>query len=330
MAAVELEPVDRLDVTALVDNIADMLLPDVGPVRRWGLSGSAGPLPMVPSDVTVGGSTLGFLRAEHGYSAMIDVVRGGHTRRVLYDTGVSPYGLVDNLDRLDVSPDTFESIVLSHGHFDHVAGMHGLIERMSGRDVPVILHPDFWTRRRIVTPQKTVELPTPSRKAIEGAGFRIVEDRQPSLLLDGTLLITGEVPRRTSFETGMPPGHQAWQDGDWQHDPWVREDQALVAHVRGRGLVIVTGCGHAGIVNIVRWAKELTGVDEILLLTGGLHLREGPVLAASVEALAAEHPRFIVPAHCTSWLAHQALHAAMPEAYQPGSVGSRLELHADS
>jgi 7,8-dihydropterin-6-yl-methyl-4-(beta-D-ribofuranosyl)aminobenzene 5'-phosphate synthase len=117
---VALEPVDRVDVTTLVDNTADMLLPDVGPVRRWGLSGTSGPLPVAPSGAAVGGSTLDFLRAEHGYSALVDVYRGGRMHRVLYDTGVSPFGLVENLDRLGISPDTFQAIVLSHGHFDHL------------------------------------------------------------------------------------------------------------------------------------------------------------------------------------------------------------------
>jgi 7,8-dihydropterin-6-yl-methyl-4-(beta-D-ribofuranosyl)aminobenzene 5'-phosphate synthase len=271
---------------------------------------------------------LDFLRAEHGYSALVDVYRGGRMHRVLYDTGVSPFGLVENLDRLGISPDTFQAIVLSHGHFDHVAGMHGLIKRLAARNLPVLLHPDFWTRRRIASPDRFVDLPTPSRAAIEDAGFALIEDRQPSFLLGGMLLVTGEVPRRTAFETGLPPGHQAWVDGQWRHDPLVHEDQALVAHVRGRGLVIVTGCGHAGIVNIVRQAKRLTGVDQILLVTGGLHLRDDPALAATVTALTEERPQLIVPAHCTSWLAHHALYDAMPQAYRPNSVGSRFELKA--
>jgi 7,8-dihydropterin-6-yl-methyl-4-(beta-D-ribofuranosyl)aminobenzene 5'-phosphate synthase len=325
---VALEPVDRVDVTTLVDNTADMLLPDVGPVRRWGLSGTSGSLPVAPSGAAVGGSTLDFLRAEHGYSALVDVYRGGRMHRVLYDTGVSPFGLVENLDRLGISPDTFQAIVLSHGHFDHVAGMHGLIKRLAARNLPVLLHPDFWTRRRIASPDRFVDLPTPSRAAIEDAGFALIEDRQPSFLLGGMLLVTGEVPRRTAFETGLPPGHQAWVDGQWRHDPLVHEDQALVAHVRGRGLVIVTGCGHAGIVNIVRRAKRLTGVDQILLVTGGLHLRDDPALTPTVTALTEERPQLIVPAHCTSWLAHHALYDAMPQAYRPNSVGSRFELKA--
>ena len=316
MTLVALEPVDRVDVTTLVDNTADMLLPDVGPVRRWGLSGTSGSLPVAPSGAAVGGSTLDFLRAEHGYSALVHVYRGGRMHRVLYDTGVSPFGLVENLDRLGISPHTFEAIVLSHGHFDHVAGLHGLIKRIGGRKLPVLLHPDFWSRRRIASPDRFVDLPTPSRAAIEDAGFALIEDRQPSFLLGGVLLVTGEVPRTTAFETGLPPGHQAWVDGRWRHDPLVHEDQALVAHIRGRGLVVVTGCGHAGIVNIVRQAKRLTGVDQVHLVTGGLHLRDGPVLAATVAALTEERPQLVVPAHCTSWLAHHALYDAMPQAYR--------------
>jgi 7,8-dihydropterin-6-yl-methyl-4-(beta-D-ribofuranosyl)aminobenzene 5'-phosphate synthase len=325
---IALEPVDRVVVTTLVDNTADMLLPDVGPVRRWGLSGTGGPLPVAPSGVAVGRSTLDFLRAEHGYSALVDVYQGGRMHRVLYDAGVSPFGLVENLDRLGISPETFHAIVLSHGHFDHVAGLHGLIKRIGGRKLPVLLHPDFWSRRRIASPDRFVDLPTPSRAGIEDAGFDLIEDRQPSFLLGGALLVTGEVPRTTAFETGLPPGHQAWVDGQWRHDPLVHEDQALVAHVRGRGLVVITGCGHAGIVNIVRQAKRLTGVDQVYLVTGGLHLRDGPVLAETVAALTEERPQLVVPAHCTSWLAHHALYDAMPQAYQPNSVGSRFELRA--
>jgi 7,8-dihydropterin-6-yl-methyl-4-(beta-D-ribofuranosyl)aminobenzene 5'-phosphate synthase len=322
-----LEPVDRVEVTVLVDNTTDMLLPDAGPVRRWGLAGTAGPLPVVPSDVAVGGSTLDPLRAEHGYSALVDVQRGDRSHRVLYDTGISPDGLVGNLDRLGIEPDTFEAIVLSHGHVDHVGGLHGLIQRLTVRKLPVLLHPDFWSVRRIVTPDRVVDLPTPSRDAIEGAGFEIVAERRPSFLLDGTVLVTGEVPRTTPFETGMP-GHQAWRDGAWQPDPLVHEDQALVVHVRGRGLVIVTGCAHAGVVNIVRRAEQLTGVAEVALVTGGFHLRGGAVTTESVLALAAEKPELVVPAHCTSWQAHHALYDALPAAYRPSSVGCRIEVRA--
>jgi 7,8-dihydropterin-6-yl-methyl-4-(beta-D-ribofuranosyl)aminobenzene 5'-phosphate synthase len=171
-----------------------------------------------------------------------------------------------------------------------------------------------------------LELPTPSRAAIEGAGFAVVEDRQPSFLLDGLLLVTGEVDRTSDFETGMPAAHQAWRGGEWQADRLVHDDQAVVLRVRDRGLVVLTGCGHAGIVNIVRHAKRLTGVDRVYAVLGGFHLRDGPAVPRTVAALAAEAPAVVVPAHCTSWRAQHALAAGLPTAFTPNAVGSRFEL----
>jgi 7,8-dihydropterin-6-yl-methyl-4-(beta-D-ribofuranosyl)aminobenzene 5'-phosphate synthase len=328
MERIALEPVDGVAVTTLMDNASDVLLPDRGLVRRWGPFGTAGPMPVVPTKMAEGGMTLDVLRAEHGFSALVEVKVGGRTRRVLFDTGVTPDGLVANLDRLAIAPDTFEAIVLSHGHFDHVMGLDGLARRLGPRNVPLILHPDFWTRRRIVTPSGAWDLPAPSRSGVEGAGFAIVEDRQPSFLLDGVLLVTGEVDRTTAFETGMP-SHQAWRDGEWQPDPLIHDDQAVVLHVRGKGLVVLTGCGHAGIVNIVRHARNLTGVEQVYAVLGGLHL-SGPVFEAvipqAVAALADERIQVLVPGHCTGWTAQVALAAGLPDAFRPNAVGSRYEL----
>ena len=325
---ITLEPVDGVRVTTLVDNSSDILLPDEGLVRRWGPGGSAGPLPILPTELAVGGTTLDVLRAEHGFSALIEVQAGGRARRVLFDAGVTPDGLVANLDRLALSPDTFEAIVLSHGHFDHIMGLDGLAGRLGSRNLPVLLHPDFWARRRIAIPGREFELPVPSRKAIEGAGFTVIEDRRPSFLLDGSLLVTGEVARTTAFEKGMAV-HQRWVDGDWRPDPLIHDDQAAVLHVRDKGLVVLTGCGHAGIVNIVRHVKRVTGVDRIYAVIGGFHLSGRlfePIIPQTVAALAAESPHTVVPAHCTGWRAQVALAAELPEAFVPNAVGSRFEL----
>jgi 7,8-dihydropterin-6-yl-methyl-4-(beta-D-ribofuranosyl)aminobenzene 5'-phosphate synthase len=110
-----------------------------------------------------------------------------------------------------------------------------------------------------------------SKRALVNAGFEIVERREPSLLIDGSLLITGEVVRTTAFETGMP-FHEAHRDDRWEPDPLILDDQALIAHVRGVGLVVLTGCGHAGIVNIVRYAQRLTSVQKVHGIIGGFHL----------------------------------------------------------
>ena len=328
MQRIPLKPVDGVHVTTLIDNSCDVLLPDEGLVRRWGPIGTAGSIPVVPNDMAEGGKSADFLRAEHGFAAVVDLRADGRTRRVLFDTGVSPDGLVANLDRLAIAPDTFEAVVLSHGHFDHVMGLDGLAARMGPRRLPLLLHPDAWTRRRIALPTGAWDLPTPSRAGIEGAGFQIIEDRRPSFLLDGMLLVTGEVDRSTDFEKGFPT-HQAWRDDDWQPDPLIHDDQAVVLHVRDKGLVVLTGCGHAGIVNIVRHAKRLTGVDRVYAVLGGFHLTGGlfePIIPQTVAALAAEAPDVLVPAHCTGWKAQHALAGGLPAAFRPNSVGSRFEL----
>lgn len=325
MQQITLRPVDALHVTTLIDNASDLLLPDEGPAHRWGPSGSSGPLP-VPNGMAVGGRSVDYLRAEHGFSALVETKFDDRSHRVLYDAGSTPDGLIGNLDRLGLSPDTFEAIVFSHGHFDHVMGLDGIARRLGRTNLPLLVHPGFWSRRRLVLPSLGFEFPTPSRAAIEGVGFVVVEDRQPSLVLDDLLLVTGEIDRTTDFETGMPPSHETWCDGAWKTDQAVRDDQALVAHVRDKGLVVLTGCGHAGIVNIVRHVIRLTRIDRVHAVLGGFHLREGPAVAATVAALVSMQPNVVVPAHCTSGTAQQAMAVGLPEAYCPNALGTRFEL----
>jgi 7,8-dihydropterin-6-yl-methyl-4-(beta-D-ribofuranosyl)aminobenzene 5'-phosphate synthase len=222
--------------------------------------------------------------------------------------------------------------VLSHGHFDHAGGLAGLAGRRGVRALPMVVHPNAWTERRLAVPGRDPdELPTLSKRALAGEGYEVIERREPSLLVDGSVLITGEVDRTTDFERGMPPPHQAWTGTEWAHDPLVIDDQALVVHVRGRGLVVLTGCGHAGVVNIVRHAQRLTGVGELHALVGGLHLSGPafePVIGPTVDALTALAPSLVVPGHCTGWRAQHALAAALPQAWVQGSSGSTYRLVA--
>ena len=329
MEEIPLEPVGGVRITTLIDNAIDVLMPDQGFIKRWGPVGTSAPIPVIPAEVADGGKTVDFLRAEHGYSALIEIEKAGRTHRVLFDAGVTPDGLIGNLDRLSISPETFEAIVLSHGHYDHTMGMDGLIRRLGRSNLPVLIHPEFWTRRRTVSPGGgAFELPLISRSALEDVGFDIVEDVRPSFLLDGSLLTTGEVDRTTEFEKGMPI-HQALRGGDWEPDPLILDDQAAVLHVRDKGLVVLTGCGHAGIVNIVRYAKKLTGIDEVYAVIGGFHLTGGlfePIIPQTIAALVAESPAIVVPAHCTGWKAVHRLASELPDAFVPNSVGTRYEL----
>ena len=196
--------------------------------------------------------------------------------------------------------------------------------------MPVVIHPEFWARRRLAIPGgEPFELPTTSRRALEGAGFDIIENRQPSFLFDRSVLITGEIDRTTGFEHGFPI-HQAWRHGTWEPDPLILDDQALIARVAGKGLVILTGCGHAGIVNICRYARRLTGIDQIHAVIGGFHLSGPlfePVIADTIEAFEDLAPDVLVPAHCTGWKATHAIARKLPDAFIQNSVGTTLEAH---
>jgi len=322
---IPLIPVESVSITILVDNVADALIADSGPAKRQQPAASA----VVPARFLEGGRTRETLRAEHGFSALVTVRNGGRTRTLLFDTGVSPDGMVENARRLEVPLRDIETVVLSHGHFDHTTGLDGLATALGRSGLPLIIHPLFWLRRRLNIPgREPRELPSTSKSALRGAGFEIIEERQPSFLLDGAVLITGEVERTTPFERGFPV-HEAFQDGAWQPDPLILDDQAIIIHVAGKGLVVLTGCGHAGIVNIVRHAQALTGVEQVYAVIGGFHLTGPwfePIIGETCAALAAIGPRVIVPAHCTGWRAVHLLAAAFPEAFIQNSVGTRYDL----
>ena len=193
------------------------------------------------------------------------------------------------------------------------------------------MHPAVWTKRRIAIPGlQPLELPSLNQHALRAAGFDIIERQQPSLLFQRSALIIGEIDRVSSFEHGMP-FHEARSDDAWTPDPLIVDDQALVVQVRDHGLVVLTGCGHAGIVNIVRYARRLTGVTKVAAIIGGFHLGGPafePIIQPTVDALVELAPKIIIPAHCSGWRAAQALAAHLPDAFIPNSVGSRIELGA--
>lgn len=322
-AQIAIEPVDGVDVMTLIDNSSDLLLRSDERAKRRGF----GDGPRVEAPLMLDPHLPRYLVAEHGFSAMVTITTGRRTRRLMFDAGISVHGLAHNLDVLELKLADVEAIVMSHGHFDHVGGLNGLIKQAGTARLPMLVHPDFWLRRRISVPgQEPFELPTASRASLEGAGFEVVEGREPSLLLDGSALITGEVARATEFERGFPV-HEARRNDYWMPDPLILDDQALIVRVRDKGLVVLTGCGHSGIVNIVRHAQTLTGEQRVHAVIGGFHLG-GPLfepsIPATVATIAAMAPAAVVPAHCTGFAAVRAFAEAMPEALLLNAVGTRF------
>jgi 7,8-dihydropterin-6-yl-methyl-4-(beta-D-ribofuranosyl)aminobenzene 5'-phosphate synthase len=311
---VRLRAVDSLDVTILVDNSIDLLMAGSDRVKR---------APMVPD-----WSEREQLIAEHGYSALLTIRERGTTRHVLYDAGLGKDTLLHNMGVLGLAVKDLDAIVLSHGHADHHGGLLGMVQALGKRNLPLVLHPDAWRVRQANFGGGVVgNLPPPDRARLEAADVQLLEEKGPSLLVGDGVLVTGQVERTTEFETGFPV--QTWRnhDGRWEPDPWTWDDQPVVVHVKGKGLVVVSGCSHAGLINILRHARKVTGVDPIAGVIGGLHLTGKlfePVIAPTLAELGQIRPELIVPGHCTGWRATHEIAREMPQAYVPTSVGTTV------
>jgi 7,8-dihydropterin-6-yl-methyl-4-(beta-D-ribofuranosyl)aminobenzene 5'-phosphate synthase len=313
-----LEPVDEAEVLILVDNSIDIYLTGSEGVRRA----------PTPENVWYREEHL---RCEHGIAMLLTVKTPNGRASILYDAGMGRDTVLHNLDVLEIRPGDLRAIVLSHGHADHHGGLEGIVRRLGRPGLPLLLHPDAWMHRRIVFPTGVeVGLPPPSRADLDAEGVEVVEERGPSLILDGTVLITGQVERVTGFERGFP-FHQKMAGDGWEPDPWVWDDQAVVVHVRDRGLVVLSGCSHAGGVNVLRHVQHVTGVEKIHSFVGGLHLPGAllePIIEPTVAELARIAPEVIVPGHCSGWKAIHRIAATMPDAFVPSSTGTELRYRA--
>jgi 7,8-dihydropterin-6-yl-methyl-4-(beta-D-ribofuranosyl)aminobenzene 5'-phosphate synthase len=320
-ATVALQPVDAVDVTVLVDNFVDILIAGSEIARRA----------PVPRDFFA--QDREHLIAEHGYALLVEVEQQGRRHSLLYDAGLGRDTLLHNMDVLDISSRDLRAIVLSHGHADHHGGLEGIARRVGRLGMPLLLHPDARRERKFVLPTGAeIHLPPPSVADLEREGIDVVEERGPTLLIDGTALVSGQVERVTDFEKGLPP-QQARTEGGWEPDPWVWDDQGMVLHVRNQGLVVLSGCSHAGAINVIRHAQRLTGVDSVHAFVGGLHLSGSifeAIIPQTIEELVSIKPAVLVPGHCTGWRATQELARALPEAFIQTSVGTRFHFAADA
>jgi len=312
MGRLTLPEVDRVEILTVLDLSLDLLMAGSDTVRRVDVTGTLGE----------GRSTL---RAEHGFSSLVTAVQGDRKASFLFDTGLTKDSLLHNVDVLGVHPTDLHAIVLSHGHVDHVAGLMGLLSRTGRRRLPLILHPDAFLRRKITLPDgREILLPPPDRSGIEQEGVEILEERAASLLLGGLVLVTGQIARTTEFERGFP-GHYAEVEGRWEPDPLIHDDQAVVLNVRDKGLVVLSGCGHAGIINVLRHAMAVTGIGRVHAVLGGFHLTGRvfePLIAPTVAALQEMTPTLLVPSHCTGWKATHEIARTLPDAFVPNSVGT--------
>lgn len=334
---------DELTITIVVDNATDTLSSIAPGVPQ--LPELAHLLSQIPPsgqheghDCVVGFDHL--CVACHGFSALATAHRAERTATVLFDVG--PYGDVwlANAERLAVDLSSIDVLFLSHWHWDHSGGMTTVVEaiaaernRVGRAPLVVDVHPDRPDQRGVLTPLDIVTMwpPEPTIDDIEAAGATVVAHANVHAVSE-LFLASGDIPRQTRYETGLP-GHHSWRDGEVTLDPGIHDERFLAASVRGRGTTVFTACSHAGVVNVGLHARRLHPDQPIDLLLGGYHLvgttvedRIEPTVHDLTKLVA---PRIVAPGHCTGWRAAAALaNAFTPNNYAPSVVGTQYVLNA--
>jgi 7,8-dihydropterin-6-yl-methyl-4-(beta-D-ribofuranosyl)aminobenzene 5'-phosphate synthase len=262
------------------------------------------------------------LRNKHGLSFFIQAKIGDDKVTVLMDTGPSPEALLSNADKIGINLDDVDVIVLSHGHYDHTGGLHEALKQMKKR-VPVVGHPTVFEPKLSMMPHlRLIGAPVTSSD-IEAVGGVPVFASDPVKIADG-ITTTGEVPRKSAFETVR--GFWTVHDQRLIEDKMV-DDQSLIIDVEDKGLVVLAGCAHAGIINTIKHAQKITGNSKVHAVLGGFHLisADDNRIQATVTELKKLDPKLVGPCHCTGKKAIKKIAEAFGDRYQPLHSGDSIE-----
>lgn len=288
-----------------------------------------------------------FCCGAHGFSALIETQRDDDEEKylTLFDTGPDSKSIVRNVMAMQVPVDQIGRVVLSHWHSDHSGGMLSFL-RLRSPEAPkcvVDLHPDRPTARGIAIPPtyETIigRLPAdPTFELITGAGGVVEKHAEGHTVAGATIYVSGEIPRVTSFEQGLPGAvrfvEEDGKPGHWTSEPHVMDERYVAVDVIGKGIIIFSACSHAGIVNVVKDVVQRFS-RPIYMIIGGLHLGSAdlaPRIGPTVDFLANQlrpGPTYILPMHCSGFLCKVALESALGEGCVPAGVGVRVEVHGD-
>ena len=319
--------VEKVRLTVLVDNKADLIVESSEQIEYF---------------------TDEPLLAEHGYSVLIQP--DNSERKILWDAGVSKVALIENMRRMKLDFNSISTIALSHGHRDHYAAMTELLKKMdllpkekewceplAAEDiepwieryrVPIVSHPAAFRERWWVKDDGTMVgpvLPPPAQEWI-AAGAKIIHSEQPYELEHGCWT-TGYIPRVSFEESGRSTKMRYRQGSEFLPDD-MEDDQAIVINVKGKGLIVLSGCAHSGIVNTVAYAMQFSGIDSIYAIIGGFHLARtsDDEINRTIEYIKSVRPLLVIPSHCSGFRAINKFAQEMPEEFVEGIVGATYVL----
>lgn len=338
--------VDSLEILVIIDNELD-------PISTYQIPGLEATGNMMhialanPDKPSNRGPNVHELRMDnvccsaHGLSLMITATKGDVRHTVLFDTGPEEEAWERNVKRLRPDLSTIELIQLSHWHRDHSGGMLKAIEMINearGVDqapVKVDLHPNRPEYRGFMSPMGPVSIEAdPTFDEIMLAGGEVMKKDKPHVVLDGMFMVSGEIPRVTSYEKGVLRGIR-WEGKSqkWESDELIVDERLLMCNVKGKGLVVFTGCSHAGAVNASKHALELAEKSAgekvpLYALMGGYHLT-GPneaMIEDTIKDFKELDTKIFLAGHCSGWRVKYAIEREMPGRLAPSTVGTKFTL----
>jgi 7,8-dihydropterin-6-yl-methyl-4-(beta-D-ribofuranosyl)aminobenzene 5'-phosphate synthase len=306
--------VDKVTLWVLTDNYYDALRPDAKITKRY----RVGP-----------GKSI---HAEHGLAYYMETVLNGKTSACMFDYGLDPVGVMNNIVVLGLDLGKATAFSLSHGHFDHFMGALSILKQNQARiaaGTPFYVGEEAFARRYSLRPGTTeaMDLGQLSKGDIEALGLKVVEVKNPMQIIPGAY-ISGNIERVTTYEK-VPPTLLI-KRGEKPEPDDFRGEQAVLFNVKGKGLVVLSGCAHAGIVNTVKHAQKISGIDKVHAVMGGFHLinAKPEIIQNTVADIKAMKPDYIVPTHCTGFEAIVAFSKEMPSEFIVNTAGTQYTFAA--
>jgi len=302
--------VEKTTITIIEDNCYDIFRPDHKIAKRTG----------------------GNIYSEAGLACHVETIVDGRSHAFLLDFGRTFPAVSRNIDTLKIDLEKLEALALTHGHRDHFGSLVELLKSRSDRipkGIPFYVGEEAFAERGIgKRPDGVTVLHHLKKEDVESMGLvKVIEIKHAAPLVSGAYF-TGRVERLTDYEKGLP-GDSVRRGTNFEQDDFVRE-QSLVMNVKGKGLVVLSGCAHAGIVNTVRHAQKITGVNKIHAIMGGFHLTgaKEELIQKTVADIKSMAPDYIVPMHCTGFEATMVFVKEMPDQFILNSSGTRYIMSA--
>lgn len=307
--AVKATEVDKLTIWVLADNFYDTNVAEGKNTKRYRV---------------VPGKSI---QAQHGLSFFVETVVDGKTSACMFDYGLDAGGVLNNIALLGLDIGRAVAFGLSHGHYDHYSSAVAIIKEQQSRipaGTPFFVGEEAFAHRFSLRPgtAEPADLGRLQRSALEALGLKVVEVKSSTQIIPGAFF-TGNIERATDYEKVSPTA--LIKRGETPEPDDFRGEQALFFNVKGKGLVVVSGCAHTGIVNTVRQAQKVSGTERVHAIMGGFHLINAKPerIQSTVADIKAMRPDHIVPTHCTGFEAIVAFSKELPEAFTLNTAGTK-------